>query len=682
MKHFISFQKRKALHLPSVIKSDETDNRQVAFQIQSELLKYGFVFTSEAFELLRFQSIETLNEVYTDLCKGLKELNGTGGYEPIYRNFPQSVNNMTYLEFVINALNHYWSWGTWRPEDSEYINREFALETVKYKEIGLLTDVQFANIFTDIVYSGSSISKWDKTIVDWFIDNGLAPELQFNKITFKETKAYIGKRFLESGKDLPVKSATDVLRIYAAYSNGDEGLKENTKFKKPTNAVKCSLMRTLDSCYDLEESFKTYREVWLRVLFYMNPLVADNRKKFPTLASFTDKLRNDPKSLKTFNSYVETYIKKKDTRIFDLLKKRKGTFMRRLNQLYDVFGMVTIDEFIFSNPTFDQLVNAYNYFSDRAETKDRAVVLASQSKSDVTTFGALVALDPEIVEAIQAKLKLAMYFRVKRTDKKVWIDRALYYSPLALNNRASSFSMSSKAIGTVEKLPNDLKTLRIYCHWVKTHDIDLSGFVITNDNQVTKVGWNGSHNYGKVITYSGDNTGYSAKNAEYLDINVNELPKDVEWIVVDAKVFRGPNFKSWTGEGVLCGWMKRDKPEHNQHWLPETVTHATKLASDSKSAYLCAYHVPTNNLVYLDVAQSNESIVTTNADALKMRMFLEKFVVLDTGETEVNWKKLQQGHILNLLAKEVVQNKEEAELVFDENTTWESVARAMNEESL
>ena len=267
MKHFISFQKRKALHLPSVIESDETDNRQVAFQIQSELLKYGFVFTSEAFELLRFQSIETLNEVYTDLCKGLKELNGTGGYEPIYRNFPQSVNNMTYLEFVINALNHYWSWGTWRPEDSEYINREFALETVKYKEIGLLTDVQFANIFTDIVYSGSSISKWDKTIVDWFIDNGLAPELQFNKITFKETKAYIGKPLFESATDLPVKSATDVLRIYAAYSNGDEGLKENTKFKKPNNAIKRSLMRTLDSCYDLEESFKTYREVWLRVLF-------------------------------------------------------------------------------------------------------------------------------------------------------------------------------------------------------------------------------------------------------------------------------------------------------------------------------------------------------------------------------------------------------------------------------
>ena len=65
-----------------------------------------------------------------------------------------------------------------------------------------------------------------------------------------------------------------------------------------------------------------------------------------------------------------------------------------------------------------------------------------------------------------------------------------------------------------------------------------------------------------------------------------------------------------------------------------------------------------------------------------MRVFLEKFVVLDDGSVEVKWNKLQQGHILNLLSTNIVDNKDEAELVFDENTPWETVARAMNEESL
>jgi hypothetical protein len=677
MKHFISFQKRKGLFLNEGTES----NRLLAMQIQTELFKYGFVCSEQLHIALGKQDQQTLTEVYNDLCKGLKTIVGESGYEPIYRNFPQSVQALSHEEFVWNAISHYWSFGTWRPEDIEFMSREFALEDVNYKEISLLTERQFDSVFTDIVYSGSSISKWDKEIVDWFIDSELAPKLEFNHITFKETKAYIGKRYLDLGKELPVRSATDVLRIYAAYCGGDEGLKDKTKFKQPKRSVKNALLRTLNECYDLEESFKTYREVWLRVLFYLNPLTSENKRLFPILASFAWKLRNNSKELKTFNSRLELAIKNKDVTIFDLLAKRKGVFMRRMNQLFQVFGMTAIDEFVKLEPTFEQLVTLYNYFADRDQEKDRAVVLANQNKSNVSTFGALEALPSEVVEEIRGKLMVQIYKKVKmKNTKKVFINRSLYYSPLATNNRASSFSISSKAIGTVEKLPED-KTLRVYCHWVEKYDIDLSAFVINQDNSVVKVGWNGDHKFGTSITYSGDNTGYAYKNAEYLDLNLNNLD-GVEWVVFDARIFRGPNFNNWPNEGVLCGWMQRSKPERNNHWLPETVEHATKITSNSKSAYLCAVHVLTKNLVYLDVALDRNNIVARAADAIKMRTFLEKFVILDDGKEEVNWKKLAQGHVINLLAGSVVKTKEEADIVFDENTTWEQVARMMTEESL
>lgn len=680
MKHFITFQKRKGIFVENGL---PFSNQSIVYRIQAELMKYGFVLTKELFDALSNQDEPVLSEIYSDLCRGLKELYGTDGYEPIYRNFPQSVQNLSYEEFVINAICHYWSFGTWRPEDEDYLNREFKIEPVNFREIGLLTKVQFENIFLNIIYSGDSISKWDKEIVDYFIDTNQASEFEFSKITFKETKAYIGKRFLESGKDLPVRSATDVLRIYAAYSGGDEGLKNKTKFKKPTNAIKRSLLKTLDGCYDLEESFKTYREPWLRVLFYLNPLTKENKEKFKNLYLYSLILRNDPKTLQTFNSKVELAIKNKDVKIFDLLAKRKGVFMRRLNQLYSIFGMDAIDKFILSEPSFNQLIDVYNYFSDRSETKDRAVVLANQNKSEVTTFGALEALDPKIVEFIQARLKTAIYYRVTTTDKKVFIDRSLYYRPLATNNRGSSFSLDSKAIGTVEKLPDDGKIIRCYVHWVGTSDIDLSGFVIFNDGIMEKVGWNGKHTLANAITYSGDNTGHSAKNAEYLDLNVPELEKmNAEWVIVDARVYRGNNFNDWRGEGVHAGWMKRFHPEANSHWLPETVENATKLSSNSNSAYLMAVHIPTKNLVYMDVAINNSNIVSTNADAFKMKAFLEKFVILDSGSDKIEWKKLAQGHILNLLSKNVVSNADEADIVFDENTSWETVSRAITEETI
>ena len=513
MKHFISFQKRKGLF----VEPSNHFNSHLARQIQGELFKYGYVLTEESFAALSTQSEDALTKIYSDICKGLQEIVGTGGYEPIYRNFPHSVQAMDYDDFLTNALLHYWSGGTWRPDDAEYMKREFAMESVNYKDVKLLTENQFDSIFTDIVYSGSSISGWDKKIVDWFIDAHIAPELQFGKISFKETKAYIGKRYLNSGRELPVKSATDVLRIFAAYCGGDEGLKDATKFKQPTRSVKRTLMATLNSCYDIEESFKAYREVWLKVLFYLNPLTADNRLAYPILAEYVVKVRNSPKKLRTFNSYLEDYISSKNPEVFALLAKRKGIYMRRMNQLFSIFGMEAIDEFIKLNPNFEQLVTLYNYFSDRDEEKERAVVLASQTKSAVETFKSLEALNSKTVERIQMKLMEAIVKRVKRTDKTVFIDRSLYYSPLATNNRASSFSVSGKAIGTVEKLPEDGKVIRVYVHWVGGSDIDLSGFVIDSKNEVVKVGWDGNHKYGTAITYSGDNTGHSAKNAEYLD---------------------------------------------------------------------------------------------------------------------------------------------------------------------
>ena len=258
----------------------------------------------------------------------------------------------------------------------------------------------------------------------------------------------------------------------------------------------------------------------------------------------------------------------------------------------------------------------------------------------------------------------------KTDPKKVFIDRSLYYTPLATNNRASSLSISGKAIGMTEVAPKD-KTIRIYCHWDKTYDIDLSGLMIDKNCNVIKVEWNGRGHENASVVYSGDNTGYSSKNAEYLDIVPSKLDASIEWVIVEARIFSGPrSFKDWDGN-VRMGWMERNKPEANTHWLPETIEHAVKIESDAKNAFLMAYHVETSNIVYLDVAMDGSN-VSSAADGIKMRTYLESFVQLDNGSDEINWKKLNQGHIIHLL-NDVVDSAVDAEVVYDENTTSEKV---------
>jgi len=216
------------------------------------------------------------------------------------------------------------------------------------------------------------------------------------------------------------------------------------------------------------------------------------------------------------------------------------------------------------------------------------------------------------------------------------------------------------------------KTVRMFVHWHGTSDIDLSGLVIDNQNNVTKVGWNGRHEHLGGIVYSGDNTGYAQKNAEYLDINIDALPSNIEWIITEARIYSGPSsYKAYNGK-VHAGWMETNKPQANSHWQPEKLTNARVLSSDAKNAYLMAFHVPTQNIVYLDMAMG-QSAVSNDTDALRMRMFLETFITLDKG-SDISWDRLNQGHLLELRLNNIVGDSKEADVVFDANSNGDEIS--------
>ncbi len=403
MKHFISFQKKKGLLVaPSSVNHGNDD---LVHQFNHELMKYGYVLNKDVFEALSKQTQTYIHGVYNDVLSGIKRVVGEDGHIAIYENFPKSVLAISYREFYINAIIHYWSLGTWKPTDVSRIKKDFNKEAIDYKAVTLITESEFNALFTDILYSGSSINSFDKEILDWFIDNGYA--FNFAKISFKETVAYVGKRLLDnvSITELPTKDATNVLRIYSAYSGGDEGLKSNTDFKNPTWRQRKVLLKTLDKCFNLEESFKVYREKWLRLLYFINPMLPKNQKKYPNTGTYTMLLRNTPKQLETFNAKLEKLIGNKDIAVLDLLKTQRGVFMRRLDHMVRLFGIIAVNTWLETEPNLLQLVTVYNQFSDRdKEQAGRGAVLASQDKSEVVTYKALEPLDGKLVTLIKSEV--------------------------------------------------------------------------------------------------------------------------------------------------------------------------------------------------------------------------------------------------------------------------------------
>jgi len=166
MKHFLSFQKRKAIYLP---KGSEA-NYVLAMQLNEELMLYGFEFDSTTYEAMAQQSVNDLDIIYHDLLEGIRRVAPNGGYKHIYPGFPNTVSD-TGVSVP-------------RQEIDEYISKPLSTR------LSLITKREYDNIFYNMIYSNNSINKFDKEIIEYFLFNDYA--VDFKQVVFKEIFAYIG----------------------------------------------------------------------------------------------------------------------------------------------------------------------------------------------------------------------------------------------------------------------------------------------------------------------------------------------------------------------------------------------------------------------------------------------------------------------------------------------------------
>lgn len=624
------------------------ENQDLAFAIQYEFLRNGFELTESAVMLMSSTSEEELTILYNEMVSVFETLTNGEAYQTYYPNFPNIPERHQYHGLVTRME----SLATKVVQERKRLQ---AIPSLDLVDVDVCSPKKLEELFLNVLYANQSASKLDLELITYGIDQKF--EFDFNKVVFKEIQALVGKTFFEKGL-IPTRNATTILRIYSAWCGGDPGLKENTKFVKPSAEVRDAFRYALNRSYNIEESFKMYRERWKRVLFYLRPGV--HKDRFKRLYEYAFLLRNNPKRLRTFNSYVEEYIKTANKEIFTLLKNRKGVFARRLNQLIDVFGIQAFREFMKFDHDVKRLVELYNYFEGRRTSQERSSVLASQSSSQMVSYGALKALPAKLVDGIQEQLLASV---PKKIQEPIWIDPKLYYRPLTTNNRAVDVSLNATVTGQCFQLNQNF--IRSFVHWEgRGVDIDFSAFLYKN-GQTRKVGWNGSHHESGIV-YSGDNTGNSHKNAEYLDIDLALLGKSWDWVVFDAVVYSRIDFDLISDcKSGYCESTAR----FGKRFTRTTIRESQTIKVDAQQAWLSAIHIPSRTYITMNFTNSDSNI-TNNADAVIG--WLEKN--LNPQTEEISWAKLNQGHILHLLAEKVVSDPELASLHFTEETTSEEVA--------
>lgn len=300
----------------------------------------GYTFSHALMHAVRTLSREQFEAMYGQLVSDLKVMVGAHvKYEPMYPDFPLQVMQEEDVDLYLNAIYHYL---TLELPEQKAADRPPLPDraNLNLKVIDLGTEAEFRILIGRLIEAKGSISETDKNDIDAAIeacDPDELHEILPSEIPFKENVGFVVGSLLKHGKasmaliERYFNTATDVLRLAAAWSGGDVSLAEAVRFRKFKRPERRLLLGLLEQCYPITEDMLRYRGRWIRLGEILHP--SEYGQRYKRCEEAFDILRNR-KPFTTFNSSVELAFKYNNTWVLmDLLAQRPGEFARRLDQL-------------------------------------------------------------------------------------------------------------------------------------------------------------------------------------------------------------------------------------------------------------------------------------------------------------------------------------------------------------
>lgn len=653
MRNTIAFQ-----HRLLVVPNLGIDNRNMAMNVQAELMHYGFMLDQDALKQLGYSDASDIKEFHKEVIDYLKLM--TGGqreYRPIYEGFPKQVMDMTEYELWLNQLIGYWSGGSFTPTPWTE-TKPTAFEHVSYKMISAGTEEDFLNIFKKLIQSGTSLVPADLNTIVWFIKN--CENLVFpESIPFKENLCTVLGALVMSGRSLatvklPKLTTTDVLRVIVYLSGGDISLpalppktirisrwsgtriknpdREKFQFKKFSRKERRMILGILENSNLDIRDMKLKDQRWIRIGEILHP--GEYATQYPRSYKAFQRLRNT--KVRSWYGEVQAAFDMSFDVGLAKLSERPGEFVRRLDWMLRTNGKERQQKILDTlyklgqNVSNKVLFEVYDHFEKRnVSTSDRKVMIKGARKH--TTLPELPALNQELIIAVQSTVLEAIKAKLSLLDElgDCWVDEELKKIPLPTNMRSLNDTLVPVVRGQRIPFGTGKKVIRPFIHWYDRYgslDIDLHGYLI-GDKSAKSFGFNGIHN-NNIGCYSGDVRNRQGGCAEYVDIVVDEALKGgFNYFIMITHNFQGGSLASIPE--CVAGVMEREDATANKTWLPDTISNSMLLKSSARIALIAAYDLRTREYIHLDLDFGNfESYV--NGQASEFFAAINPFIQLPT----------------------------------------------------
>ena len=676
----------------------KTENALVVSMMKN-VQSLGFTFSKELFETLMHCGKDELKNFYTELIPELKALVGADvTYRPMYPNFPEQVAEASDVELFINAIVHYFTLGQLMPE-YEKNERLPLIDVNKMTVLSIGNSEDLMKILTNLASSKTSISQQDKEDIITIIK--ATPDYAKylpDTIPLKENVALIGKLIIE---EAPIKSAapikkyfktaTDVLRLVTAMSDGDISLAAKTRYRSLKRCERRIILDLLANCGNITEDLYRYQYEWIRVAEILHPFEY-KYKKYNGVNKAFNTLRNEKKPL-MFGGQVQAAILKKDMRTAaTLLKERPGEFARQLdkvlrdsdnaNYILNCFKDVATS---ISTPVLLQVRQHFIGRMAEQRTPVRVFFPKGNLARAMSIKNELPAIDATICKNVARICRDALIEQYKEKDflGNVFVDEDFKHYLVPFSQRSASKAVKTIVRGSKVPVKEDASAVRAFIWWTNMDDsknddywnngrvdIDLSAAIFDeNWNYLEHVSYTHLRSAKYKAYHSGDITnGGSVKGngvAEFLDVDIDSVGKRGRYVVYQVYNYTSQKFCDLTN--CRFGWMEREDVNSGEIFEPTTVAMKMDLTAESTVAIPVIFDCVERKFIWCDL---NLAMPCSNRGGNNIESNISGVIATCFAMANMNKANLYDLILLNAKARgNIVTNRNEADIIFSNDTT-------------
>lgn len=666
--------------------------------IMKNIEELGYTFSREVFDVLRTYSVNELTEFYLELKAALMKLKGANVvYMPMYADFPKGVMDAHFSELYINAMVHYWSDGILYPKNHrKRVNDRLPLfDETKVKVLQLGSEADVRQIFDNICTSRTSISRTDREDIAYLFEteNMKLPD----NIPHKENAAYISALYLQknplarvSGLRKYIKTATDVLRLVTAMSDGDVSLAENTRYKSFTRRQRRMIMELLSGCPNIEGDMLRYKERWIRIGERIHPSEFDCSRytlEYDRAINAFDKLRNNRK-IETFAGKVEFDLAygEYESALAELVK-RPGELARRLDQLLRVAHKESVIRSFASvaeKVSTPVLLQVREHFLHRAEQADVRVFFPKGSLAKChSERNNLPDIDEKYCQEVIriCENALVKIYGQREPMGKVYLSDDYRNYVVPFSQRSASKAFKTIVRGSRLPMASQTNAVRAFIWWTNMDkcdlgsyddgrvDIDLSAAIFDeNWNYMEHVSYTNLKSEKYKACHSGDIVNGGPVDgdgvSEFLDVDVDSVVRyGARYVVYQVYSYTGQTYADMPH--AMFGWMERADVNSGEIYEPKMVEQKLDLTAGSKVCIPVIFDCVKREFIWCDMNMSLSGVhMNTGGNNLESNL---------SGVTAVCYSmvNVKKPHLYDLIALNVmgrgvlVDNREDADIVFD-----------------